>query len=42
MSPLYEELCNEFSRLETQINLWYLHVFDGRSSGFAIKQIMES
>ena len=40
--PLMTELETELKRIETQINLWYLHVFEGRSSGFAIKKIMES
>lgn len=42
IEPMLSELTSELKKIETQINLWYLHVFEGRSSGFAIRKIMES
>lgn len=42
IQPLLKDLSEQLTRLETQINLWYLHVFDGKSSGFAIKRILDS
>ena len=41
LRPLYEELCSEYSKLNTKIRLWEIHVFQGDSSGFALKRIIE-
>ena len=40
--PLLEDLSGTLKRLETEINLWQIHVFEGHSSGFAIRKILDS
>ena len=42
LAPLLSDLNKQLRKLDAQINLWYIHVFEGNSSGFALKKIMES
>lgn len=42
LTALSNELDTELMRLDTQINLWQFHVFQGNSSGFTISKIIDS
>ena len=41
LQPLTSEMYLNLQQLIAKINLWQINVFEGKSSGFAIKKIME-